>query len=507
MIKHLLYLSGIALVFISCNQYKQATPIQVNPAISPDYANVTIPCNIAPLNFAVTDKANDFILELTGIKGKTLKYQSTDGNFKFSLKQWKRLLAQNINSTICFQIYRSKNGRWEKYLPFSISVSSDSISPYIAYRTIDPGNIFWKEMSIDQRCIENFNEWPIVDNTIIKKNCINCHSFSNYNPDKFLFHMRKYFAGTLIDNNGQLSLLNTKTAKTMSNATYPSWHPSGKFIAFSVNKIHQQFFSQTQRYEVVQDEASDIILYDLEQNKISTCPQLSTSRLENLPAWAPDGKTLYYISGNYYNQDDYKNIKYDLLQITFDPATAKWGKVDTLLTSHATGKSFSFPSVSPDGKFLLFCVADYGYFTIHNNESDIYIMDLSTKQYHRLASNSEFTESYPTWSQNSKWIMFVSKRNDDMFSRPWFSHINNKGEADKPFILPQKDPCFYNTCIVNFNRPEFISGKVKLTPHQVKEFVAENKAQPVSFDSTFHTDGISGATAKNRENAGVNLDN
>ncbi|HAH23700.1 MAG TPA: cytochrome C biosynthesis protein, partial [Prolixibacteraceae bacterium] len=54
------------------------------------------------------------------------------------------------------------------------------------------------------------------------------------------------------------------------------------------------------------------------------------------------------------------------MRIPFDVEKNTWGKVDTVISSKSTGKSISFPKISPDGRYLMFTMSDHGYFTIHH---------------------------------------------------------------------------------------------------------------------------------------------
>ena len=148
-----------------------------------------------------------------------------------------------------------------------------------------------------------------------------------------------------------------------------------------------------------------------------------------------------------------------------------------ILSSEVTGKSISMPAVSPDGKFIVCSMSDYGYFTIYHKESDLYSVNLETKEYKKLELNSNSTESYSTWSSNSKWLVFSSKRMDDVYTRPYIAYFDENGISHTPFVLPQKDPDMYHTLLGNYNRPELITGKVELSPIEVRDVVfgeAEN---------------------------------
>jgi hypothetical protein len=47
---------------------------------------------------------------------------------------------------------------------------------------------------------------------------------------------------------------------------------------------------------------------------------------------------------------------------------------------------------------------------------------------------------------------------------PYFSHIDSLGNASKPFVLPQENPLFYETCLELYNVPEFTKEPIHISP-------------------------------------------
>ena len=299
-----------------------------------------------------------------------------------------------------------------------------------------------------------------------------------------MFHMRAQHAGTIIFRNGKLEKVNTKTDKTISAGVYPAWHPNGRYIAFSVNNIVQMFHSVPERKIDVIDTLSDVVLFDTETNKVSTCEALSTKEnFETFPAWSPDGKFLYYCSAKIIALNKYNQIRYNLLRIEFDPNSKQFGNVDTVVSASNKGLSVSFPRISPDGKYILFCMSAYGNFSIWHPESDLYLKNLQTGEISKPDINSPQAESYHTWSSTGRWIVFSSRRLDGLFTRPFFAYFDSTGKAHKPFILPQKNPAFYKTFIKSYNVPELVTSEVKLNPH-ILSGLTDASTIPATFENT-----------------------
>jgi hypothetical protein len=491
------------LILIGCNgkvdEYSQDSKYA---GIFPDYKDVVIPPNIAPLNFNISEKGLKYHVEIYSEKGKKIILHQNSSKIIIPIKAWHNLLMQNKGKLLKFDIY-VKNEKWIKYATMQDSVAEEPIENYMAYRLINQSYIFWKKMGIYQRNLENFEESPVYVNSVANDGCVNCHSFCNGDPQRMVMHFRQSYPGTMIWANNKLTKLNTKTNYTMSSFVYPAWHPGGNYIAFSVNMINLYFTSDKNSFAEVSDKVSDIVVYNLKTNTVTTSPKISTKRRENSPTWSPDGKWLYFISAPEAVEGSLQSrnwTKYSLLRIPFDTAKNTWGDVDTVLSSRQTGLSISSPAISPDGRYVLFCMTAYGYFTVFDKSSDLYILDLVTNKYHKLNINSSSTESYHCWSQSGRWILFSSKRLDDIHSRPFIAYFDKDGKTYKPFIVPQKDPSFYSTFLDNFNRPELIKGKIKLNPRQVRDLVY-SETKDVNFDTNVDIDALSGATwIKNHPN-------
>jgi dipeptidyl aminopeptidase/acylaminoacyl peptidase len=301
----------------------------------------------------------------------------------------------------------------------------------------------------------------------------------------------------LVSKNGKLKKIDTRTQYTLSGAVYPAWHPDGNLIAFSTLKLSPHITTNVHKIIDASDRASDLIVYNTETNVITTSPKISSKNRENMPAWSPDGKYLYYISAPQAENQSIESLrkaKYSIVRIQYNAQANTWGEVDTVLSASQTGLSMSFPLISPDGRYLLFTGTDYGYFTAFHNQADLYSYDLQTDSLSKLNLNSASCESYHTWSSNGRWIVFSSKRMDDVYARPFISFFDEKGNASKPFVMPLKDPEEYLTLLANYNRPELITGKIELSNRQIRDAVFTEPI-PAKFDTSVDVDALSGATA------------
>lgn len=460
---------GIALIQISCKtkNLEEIHYIDREPVIEPDYSGVIIPQNIAPMNFIISEVGKSYKLRVKSSNGTLLTFKSKDNVIRFSHKSWKKLLADSRQGKIEIEIFsKIKGGKIEAYKPFYMNVARELIDPYICYRTLYPGYESWGEMKIVQRSIEDFKESSLVENQLLEDNCVNCHSFIQNRPDKFIIHVRGSRSGTYFVDNGTVRRKELRTQNMPGNAVYPSWHPSGKYLAFSSNSIYSVIHMRPEKNIELYDRSSMLVIYNIERNEISACDEDNmTEYMDTYPFWSPDGEFLYFCrTGQVKPGFDLRQIKYDLARRSFDEETGTFGKPEVIFHAQEINKSASFPTVSPNGQYLVFTLHDYGAFPNWHKEADLFLLDLQNGKLTKMSLNSNDTESYNSWSSNGSWLVFSSKRGDGFTSRPYFAYFGNPDSVGKPFILPQKDPGLYKRFEKSFNRPEFITGKIKTGP-------------------------------------------
>ena len=500
----LVALSAGALGYVLWNpkeSIEQYNSIERTARIRPDYWGTVIPPNIAPLNFLVQEEGSHYCVKISSKQGQPIEVFSRSPKIMIPQNSWCILLNKNKGEQLYFDIFvKRAAGQWDRFGTITNKIAKEQIDAFVVYRKIHPVHSGWIEMGIYQRNLENFDESLVLDNGYYGLGCLNCHAFCANQTDKMFIGIRspKYGSSAVLVEDGLAK-------KVGARLGYTSWHPSGRLAAYSINKVRQFFHLAGDEVRDVIDLDSALAYYMVDSKSVETSPKISRKdRLETYPAWSADGRYLYFCSAPMlWSQQDkvlpehYDRVKYDLVRASYDLETNTWGQLETVLSAQDTGLSILEPRISPDGRWLLFCMCNYGSFPVYQQSSDLYLIDLEEARqtgrykYRRLDINSDQSESWHSWSSNSRWIAFSSKRRFGVFTRSYFSYVDQSGKVYKPLILPQKDPRFYDSCLKTYSVPELVVEPVKVTKEKLGRVVRSSRKIAVDMPITMATPGTS----------------
>ena len=420
--------------------------------IFPDYDGITVPYNIAPLNFRTC-----FDKSVVVVQGQSASYEfkGRKGLVKFPLKKWQRMMDAEKGNTVTVTVMPKGKGFSESDNRQLVwSVSPDPIDKYMSYRLIEPAYEVWSGIQIEQRDMESFRTSLLGDNRSADRCCMNCHT-SNRNGTSFM-HLRGANGGTILNRNGKITKLNTKTEQT-GGAVYGDISADGRYGVFTTADITFAIHSQRDMRMEVYDKRSDLIVIDFDNLTVTDSKAVSGEEYqETFPCFSADGRTIFFCRAVHHDQpDSITEMHYDIAAIDFDPETGRMGDVAYDFLPAGNKLSFSHLKASPDGHWLMVTAAEYGTFPVWHEESQLWLLDLEERRIDVLSEiNAIGADTYHSWSSNSRWVVFASKRDDLIYGRPYIAYIGPDGTVGKPFVLPQRDPDRYRTTLKSFNLPE-----------------------------------------------------
>lgn len=521
-IQHTLLLLYTILACGSCGKSyivpENATANGQKVVIYPDYTDVTIPPNIAPLNFIVKSDAIEYVVEAKA-QGKQVMVAGgdKDGVVQFDSVEWRETIRSNKGKELELTIYENKDGRWAKYNPYTIYIAQEDIDPYLSYRLIEPGFEMYRQVGLYQRNLTNFTQNIIYENNrsdVSNENhCVNCHNYQNYGGGKMLFHVRANMGGTMIAKDGKIEKLNFKNDSILGSAVYPSWHPTKNYIVFSSNRTGQAFHMADNEKVEVLDYGSDLLFYNADTHEVSNIIT-GDYAMETFPCWAPDGKKIYFCQADVpdmvgiadsmkisYVLQNYREIRYNVMSVSFDEKTMSFGTPNVEVDCVSHGKSATVPRISPDGKYLLFTLGDFGQFHIWHKSSDQWVKCIETGETYPLTeANSDDVDSYHSWSSNGRWMVFSSRRDDGNFTRPYIAYFDEQGRTRKAFMLPQDNPMQNLMLLKSYNVPELTSEPAAYSFDQFKEVVyGQNPGTDIKYKELRTPEAISEQKARNSQ--------
>jgi len=352
--------------------------------------------------------------------------------------------------------------------PVHFGVSEDPIDSYIVYRLVTPRFSVQKTPSMFVRDLRSFEVVPFL--RARRHYCFNCHTFSSKSGTEGMLSIK----ARLVVGPPQPSALGivdlaTGSTKKVSfpfshkGFTFTSWNPAGTRLAVSANQAFRSVGPLIHETQELQYTWSDIAVYDLDREDVVLLPGASSpDHTELYPSWTPDGKRVLFSRAP--AGASARTVQYDLFVL--DYADGKGGTPIPVPGASGNGRSNYYARFSPDGKWLSFCQADQG--SLIEPSSDLYFLPGHLQgPPHRLECNVEqAADSWHSWSSNSRWLLFASKRDDGIHARMYMTHIDHEGHASPAVRVPlQKPP------LASFNIPELLTDAPSIEERQLFEAV------------------------------------
>ncbi|MBN1465827.1 hypothetical protein JXA02_08710, partial [candidate division KSB1 bacterium] len=133
----------------------ELAPQDGHAKIFPDYDGVTLPPNIAPLNFMIEEDAEAYRVILKSKNGNDIARENRSGRMRFPRAAWKKLLANNRGEALEIHISIKKAGQWRSFQPIVNPIAAHDIDSHLSYRLFNSVYTRWSEMGIYQRHLES----------------------------------------------------------------------------------------------------------------------------------------------------------------------------------------------------------------------------------------------------------------------------------------------------------------------------------------------------------------
>ncbi|MEW6238551.1 MAG: hypothetical protein AB1656_24460 [Candidatus Omnitrophota bacterium] len=416
------------------------------------------------------DPANNFwLIEIEfGEKPEKLSFLCREKQWRFPSALWKSLRNDAVDRDARLQIKgirigadgkRTETIQASKTVRFRIA--QEPADNFIVYRVVVPPFSSKKTPDIRIRDIRTDREECLL--SAHRQYCINCHTFSDKqgNRGKLGLQIRSLSganqSGKTPDLRMYLAIFDmdeklgfkAQLPFVVQMSTFMAWSPGGDKLAYSANQKLATLSPVTFETQHASTVTSDIAIYDLSQSVTYLLPEASDPDwLENYPCWSPDGRKFVFARAP--TGQHPATLRYDLFAIREEEGEHK---ASPIAGASNNGHSNYFPRFSPNGKWMSFCQCDGG--DLIRSSSDIYILDGELNgPPRRLEFNTENSaDSWHSWSSNSRWLVFVSKRRDGAFASLYLSRIGDEGRASPAIPLPIE-----NEPLASYNIPEFIAN-------------------------------------------------
>jgi len=365
-----------------------------------------------------------------------------------------------------------------------IKTSQDEVGASIFYREVilpfidavkDPSRIRWRFGAVSSP-----QQPPIVLEGLPV--CGNCHSFS---ADARILGMDVDYA----NDKGSYAITPVKEDMTLTTSEIITWSeyrredkeltfgllsqvsPDGRYVVSTVKDMSVFVAKPGVAFSQLFFPIKGILcIYDRQTGAFKALEGANDPNLvQSNPAWSPDGKYIVFARTTAYTLKNARGERkvllspeectefltegkpflYDLYRIPFNDGNG--GRAEPIPGASGNGMSNFFARYSPDGKWIVFCVAKS--YMLLQPDSELYIIPAEGGQARKLRANARRMNSWHSWSPNGKWLVFSSKA-DTVYTQLFLTHIDAQGESSPAVLLDR-----FTAPDRAANIPEFVNAK------------------------------------------------
>ncbi|RKY66002.1 MAG: hypothetical protein DRQ02_09480 [Candidatus Latescibacterota bacterium] len=440
--------------------------------------NLTAPC------VEWEDGENNLWQVTVEVAGTSLKrsFVTEKKSWWFPQGLWRIICKEAKSRDVKIQVKGVKrSGRYTKIPgpiqasePVHFRISRYPVDNYVVYRLVFPQ---FQAKKTPDTFIRDLRSFEVKAFLLARRQyCFSCHTFSSKTGTEGMLalKMRRMDEKNPAAGLGLFDMASATGQRLLfafphPAFTYVAWNPEGNKLAISANEAFSSLTPIIFETQELEYSFSDIAVYNLSEGSASLLPGASLpDYLEIYPAWTPDGKRIVFSRAR--AGVSARVIRYNLYVVDYN--NGKGGEAVPVEGAAFNGKSNYYARFSPDGRWMSFCMADQG--SLIESSSDIYLLPGNLEgDVHRLECNADYAaDSWHSWSSNSRWLVFATKRDDGVFARLYITQIDDNGHASPAVRIPLKKPP-----LASFNIPEFLAKMPHFREQQLFDVVsAENPA-------------------------------
>ena len=238
--------------------------------------------------------------------------------------------------------------------------------------------------------------------------------------------------------------------------------PDGQFAVSTVNEaVYAANFMDYRFLQVFYPTRGVLAVYGRATGRIEALPGADDPKYVHTGAtWSPDGLSLVFSRAEakdpypegrplpkFANDPNELPVKYDLYRVPFNGG--RGGKAEPVAGASANGMSNTFPKFSPDGKWIVFVRCRNG--QLMRPDSELYIVPAAGGQARRMKCNTALMNSWHSFSPNGRWMVFSSKSRSP-YTQMFLTHIDEEGNDSPPILIENATAA--NRAV---NIPEFVN--------------------------------------------------